>query len=278
MKKSAIPVYQIKSFKKDKTNECITSKVKDDFISDEVPLQIALKKSSEGQLTQNLVITMRTPGSDIELCIGFLFTEGIIKSYDEIISVKQQDNKLEVLLAEANSYTLHSVERNFFTSSSCGICSKSSLKDIEKETSYLPFTSTLKLNAKDIFGIQNRLHKNKGIFESTGSLHASVLLDNNLNIVNKWEDIGRHNSLDKLIGHSAIKGDLPLTNSVLLLSGRISFELVQKAAMAGVGIIIAKGAPSSLAIEEAYAQSMSLIGFTKDLSYNVYCGFERIME
>lgn len=273
-----IPVFKVKTYVKSEAENTFEVNEKEDFISQESPLQISLRKSQQSELSENVVITMRTPGQDTALALGFLLSEGIISSYNEIVSIKVNENKIDILLAEASSYDLKSVERNFFASSSCGVCSKTNLGDIQKDSHYLPFSSNLRVQAPKLFGIQKKIMEQEGMFSKTGSMHSAALLDSELNFIGKWEDVGRHNALDKLIGHSLMNDSFPLSENVLLLSGRISFELVQKASMAGIPFIIAKGAPSSLAIEEAYAQSMCLVGFAKNRSFNVYCGFERIIE
>ncbi len=276
-KQSIIPTFEIKTYKKkDKNHFSSTSII--DFVSEEKALQIVLRKNENSLKSQNFVVSMRTPGNDEAFVFGFLFTEGIIKDKNEVLEIKNKDNRIEVLLSQENDYTLNSVTRNFFTSSSCGVCSKKNLTDLESETNYLPYSSTLKIEAKKIFGIQEIIFQEKGIFEKTGGMHSAVLLNDSLEFIERMEDVGRHNALDKLIGSAFMKDHFPLTNSIALLSGRISFELVQKSAKAGIPIIIAKGAPTSLAIEEAYAQSICLIGFCKDKSYNVYCGSNRIKE
>ena len=272
-----IPRHNVKSYKQ--LDDSISQVVElTDYISEELPLQIALSKQGTGTKAKNHVITMRTPGQDLELAYGFLLTEGIINSKSEILKVETHSDRLIILLAEATTYDLTVAQRNVFTSSSCGVCSKTSLGDVYKESHYLPYSSTLKINAQKLYGIQNISRKEEGIFDKTGSLHSAVLLNKDLKYLGKWEDVGRHNAMDKLVGSSMITGNFPLTDQVALLSGRISFELVQKAAMAGIPMIIAKGAPTSLAIEEAYAQSICLVGFSKDKSFNVYSGFERIVD
>lgn len=272
-----IPTYKIKTFSKD-TPSTHSYSEKLDFISEEVPLQISLRKNANSSKSQNFVLSMRTPGNDEEFVYGFLFTEGIIKEAKEIVQITHFENKVDVLLSDDNYYTLNSVTRNFFTSSSCGVCSKTQLSDLETETNYLPYSSKIKVDAKNLFGIQQKIFDEKGIFEKTGGIHSAVLLDSSLQFIGRMEDVGRHNALDKLIGKALMENRFPLSDNILLLSGRISFELVQKAAKAGIPIIIAKGAPTSLAIEEAYAQSLSLVGFCKNKTFNVYCGFDRIID
>ena len=272
-----IPTFTIKTFSKEDDN-IFTITEKQDFISEELPLQISLKKNASATKSQNFVISMRTPGNDIEFVYGFLFTEGIIQDANEIVHIEQFENKIEVLLSENNYYTLDSVQRNFFTSSSCGVCSKTQLSDIESETNYLPFASKLRVDAKNLFGIQEKIFEGTGMFEKTGGIHSAVLLNSELQFVERMEDVGRHNALDKLIGSALLNNNFPLSEHIVLLSGRISFELVQKTSKAGIPLIIAKGAPTSLAIEEAYAQSISLVGFCKNNTYNVYCDFDRIID
>ncbi len=266
--------YKIQTFYKERSN--ISVQKRTDFLSNEAPLQIMLKKNSLDVKSYHFVVTMRTPGSDKEFVTGLLFNEGIIQSSEDIVQIDIKNKIVEVLLAEANPINLKTLERNVLSTSSCGVCSKTNLKDVNTDTIYLPYMSRLTLDSNLLFGIQNKITDQEGLFDLTGSMHSAVLLDKNLNVLKKYEDVGRHNALDKLIGYSVQENLMPLSQHVLVLSGRISFELVQKASKAGISIVIAKGAPTSLAIDEAYAQSICLIGFMKNNSYNVYCGFDRI--
>ena len=171
---------------------------------------------------------------------------------------------------------LQNTERNFYTTSSCGVCGKSSIDAIRTITSASPGSDHIKISAGIIYSLPDLLRKAQNIFEQTGGLHASALFDLYGNLLLMREDVGRHNALDKLIGASLIAGDLPLSNHILLLSGRASFDLIQKAAMAGIKIVAAVGAPSTLAVELAKEFNLTLIGFLRGERFNIYSGENRI--
>lgn len=237
-------------------------------------------------------ITMRTPGSDGELAAGFLFTEGLLKSPDQIKQIRHcglkirkgqtaldraaalNSNTIRVDLNEGVEVDLKSVERHFYTTSSCGVCGKSSIEALA--TGVAKLDGELAVRADVIHALPDTLRKSQSVFEKTGGLHASALFsaDGELDLVR--EDVGRHNALDKIIGAKFIDGRVPLSDRLLLVSGRASFELVQKALMAGIPILAAVGAPSSLAVELASEYGMTLIGFVRDRRFNVYCGGERM--
>lgn len=251
-----------------------------DCISVEEPLEIRIQTTVGGITAhKNISVTMRTPGHDAELATGFLFTEGLISEAGQIKSVdhvdalctRNSDNIILVELCDGFAPETNSLDRNFYSSSSCGVCGKGSIGAIKtvsifKELVAEPFT----LNYEVLYTLSDQLRAAQGNFSATGGIHAAGLFDLNGQLIALREDIGRHNALDKLIGHALMNGLLPLQKTILLLSGRASFELVQKAAMAGISCIAAIGAPSSLAIELAEEFNISLLGFLRDHRFNIY--------
>jgi FdhD protein len=252
----------------------------DDKLAIEEPLEIQLLYGSKGNPAQKIIsVTMRTPGNDEELTVGFLFTEGIIQSRRQVSDVKPvrfADNKVLVALCENEQPILEKTERNFYTTSSCGVCGKSSIDAIKTKSFYENNEDKICLNATLFYGLDDALRKQQTIFESTGGLHASALFDLDGNFIMLREDVGRHNALDKVIGAAFLNDLLPLSNTILLLSGRASFELIQKAAMAGIKIVAAVGAPSSLAVQLAEEANITLIGFLRNRRFNIYSGVQRI--
>lgn len=238
-------------------------------------------------------ITMRTPGDDGELAVGFLLTEGIIHSHTQIAQIRHcglkigkgkgsleratalNSNTIRVDLIDVIDIDLKRLERNFYTTSSCGVCGKASIEALA--TGVKRTTSDLRVSSEVIHSLPQRLRESQAVFETTGGLHASALFeaDGTLDIVR--EDVGRHNALDKVIGAKFMDGETPLSDRILLVSGRASFELVQKALMAGIPMLAAVGAPSSLAVELAREYGMTLIGFVRDERFNIYCGEQRIL-
>lgn len=246
----------------------------EDFVAIEEPLEISISyDSEEKKITKNISVTMRTPGSDALLATGFLFTEGIISSRDSIsnASILNFDpNKINVQLTAGTTPHLQQTERNFYTTSSCGVCGKASI-DAIKTVSFFGNISLDKEIKKDVLcSLPDKLKQQQVTFKSTGGLHAAALFTIDGNFISLQEDVGRHNALDKLIGEALSNNMLPLTTNILLLSGRASFELIQKATMAGVKIVAAIGAPSSLAVELAEEAGITLVGFLKANSLNVY--------
>jgi len=254
----------------------------EDELAVEEPLEIQLSYIESGKKIKKTVsITMRTPGKDDELAVGFLLTEGIITQKSQVKSVKNdaiQENKVVVNLADGFSPEINSLERNFYTTSSCGVCGKASIDAIKTVSIYQNNDDAIFVDKQVIFSLKEKLNVQQSIFESTGGLHASALFDLNGRFITLREDVGRHNALDKVIGNALLNDLLPLTNKILLLSGRASFELIQKAAMAGMKIVAAIGAPSSLAVKLAEESNITLIGFLKSDKFNIYSGFERISE
>lgn len=244
----------------------------DDTISIEEPLEISLVYYAEGKkIKKNISITMRTPGKDEALAGGFLFTEGIISQSDTIEKISQfTRNEISIHLKENSEIDLSKIERHFYTSSSCGVCGKSSIDAIRVVKKQTPSTSSLKISTDILLNLDAQVRSKQSVFESTGGLHASALFDQQGQFKYLFEDVGRHNALDKLIGFAFLNNDLPLHQHLLFLSGRASFELIQKAAMAEIPVVCALGAPSSLAVSLAKEFNITLVGFLKPHSFNIY--------
>ncbi|HKZ64870.1 MAG TPA: formate dehydrogenase accessory sulfurtransferase FdhD [Chitinophagaceae bacterium] len=253
----------------------------DDQLAVEEPLEIQLRfGNTSNRVQKSISVTMRTPGHDRELAAGFLFTEGIIKNIHEIKFIKPEArgiNKILVELQENVDPDIQKSERNFYTTSSCGVCGKSSIAAIKTVSAYNNEPDTICLKAEMFYSIHDIVRERQAIFDSTGGLHASALFDLQGNFMMLCEDVGRHNALDKLVGTALLNEQLPLSYSILFLSGRASFELIQKAAMAGIKIITAVGAPSSLAVELAKESNTTLIGFLRNERFNIYSGEQRII-
>lgn len=258
-----------------------------DTLAIEEPLEIRIAFGTQpNRIRRNISVTMRTPGDDTELAIGFLFTEGVIKAKNEISEVSHSmaaagDLHENIILIELNENvipTLQNAERNFYTTSSCGVCGKGSIEAI-RTTSVFNFKEKdyLKVSQGILLKLPGLLRDHQNIFDATGGLHACALFTPEGDFLQLREDVGRHNALDKLIGYALNEGLLPLENTVLLLSGRASFELIQKAAMAGIRMIAAVGAPSSLAVGLAAEFGITLVGFLRDSRFNIYTMPHRIV-
>jgi len=241
----------------------------------EEPLEIRLN----GRVAS---ITMRTPGNDEELAIGFLFTEGILRDGLSIAGVRAcgSGRVVRVELADEAEVSFARLDRNFYTTSSCGVCGKTSLDAIETTARWpiRPAAASVAVTPALILSLPAALREAQEVFASTGGLHASALFDDTGRLLLVREDVGRHNALDKVIGAELLAGRLPAHDRVLLVSGRASFELVQKAAMAAIPVLAAIGAPSSLAAELARRVGMTLIGFVREGRFNVYAGAERVVH
>ncbi|MYE49451.1 MAG: formate dehydrogenase accessory sulfurtransferase FdhD [Gammaproteobacteria bacterium] len=258
----------------------------DDVVAMEEPLEIRLSWTHpDGRREQKSIsITMRTPGNDEELAAGFLLTEGIIASPEELEAVGPCGppaangliNVVRVDLARDVEVDLARLERHFYTSSSCGVCGKASLEAVAVQGRYDLHDNTLRMSAKDLGALPERLEALQSLFERTGGLHASGLFDAHGLVSVSREDVGRHNALDKLIGQALLKDELPMSDYGVVVSGRASFELMQKAMMAGVPLVAAVGAPSSLAVEFAEEFGMTLVGFLTASRFNVYSRPDRI--
>jgi FdhD protein len=258
-----------------------------DVLSVEEPLEIRICYGrAEHRAQKSISVTMRTPGHDPELAIGFLFTEGIISSYHDIDSFhfpamecsSQKDNIIQMELVEGAEPRLQQADRNFYTTSSCGVCGKGSIQSIRTVNRFqnLP-QSPLHLHPELFYQLPGKLKQAQRGFATTGGIHASGLFSIKGDLVLLREDVGRHNALDKLIGAALSNHSLPLRNHILLLSGRASFELIQKAAMAGILVVAAIGAPSSLAVELAAEFDITLLGFLNEKRFNIYNCSQRIL-
>jgi len=250
-----------------------------DALAVEEPFEISISipGATPSIFNKNISITMRTPGDDADLAVGFLFTEGLIAKPEQVEKIMFSENKANVFLAGSDTLDLSQLERHFYTSSSCGVCGKASIDAIKTVCRLDLNPAPLQVDMELIKTFPNTLRERQNIFDQTGGLHAAVLFDTHGNLMELREDVGRHNALDKLLGACFKEGILPLDNSLLLLSGRASFELIQKASMAGIQFVMAVGAPSSLAVQLAIEFNMTLIGFLNESRYNIYCGAERIL-
>ncbi len=260
--------------------------VEQDAVACEEPLEIRLGFVEDGKAKhKSISITMRTPGDDFELAAGFLFTEGIIKSADQISKIKHcgvpakhsgLNNTVRVDLRSDVAIDFKRLERHFYTSSSCGVCGKTSIEALQTGVCSLSEHSSPVFAAETIYRLPETLRTSQNVFDRTGGLHAAALFNTLGEMESLREDVGRHNAVDKLIGTQFFAGKTPVSDKLLLVSGRASFELVQKALMAGIPILAAVGAPSSLAVELAREYGMTLLGFVRDNRFNIYCGAERI--
>jgi FdhD protein len=259
------------------------SRQAEDLLAVEEPLEIRIVYGDENSRQQkNISITMCTPGHDEELATGFLFTEGIIKSKDDVqhcvVAGAGGNNIVIADLKPGISFDPKKIERHFYTSSSCGVCGKSSIDAVKNVFTGNGKKDSIQISAAILTSLPDTLRKQQEVFEYTGGLHASALFDLKGTLLLTREDVGRHNALDKLIGASLMNGTVPLDDHILLLSGRASFELIQKAAMAGIKVVCAVGAPSSLAVELAKETGMTLVGFLRDGRFNIYCFEQRITK
>jgi len=242
---------------------------------------------AQGRERRSVSITMRTPGHDEELAVGFLLTEGIIRGPADLLEVRSllsetssdgASNVVRVSLRDGVTLDLPRMDRNFYTTSSCGVCGKASIQALRTKSAFPPVSelTTPYLPAALLNLLPGRLREAQEVFATTGGLHASALFDAEGDLVDLREDVGRHNALDKVIGRALLDDRLPLRKNLLLVSGRASFELVQKASMAGLPFLGAVGAPSSLAVELAREAGMTLVGWLRDGRFNVYTGVWRI--
>ena len=243
----------------------------EDFVAVEEPLEIRIENRS-------IAIVMRTPGHDQELTAGFLLSEGAIKNSKEIFEIsecinqskddKEIGNYVDVILTDNSNFNFENLTRHVFTSSSCGVCGKATLESVM--TDFEKIQKTTKISPEKILKLPEKLLLAQETFKKTGGLHASALFDENGEIVIIREDVGRHNALDKVIGYALLNNMLPLQNHILLLSGRISFELMQKSLAAGIPTIAGISAPSSLAVDFAKESGQNLIGFLRENTMNIY--------
>ena len=233
-----------------------------------------------------VAVTMRTPGHDVELAHGFLLTEGVITAPHDVVAARWCDsvddegrntyNVLDVALAPGVAPPEAGVERNFYTTSSCGVCGKASLDAVRLRSRFSPADDPVRLDAATLYGLPDALREAQRIFESTGGLHAAGLFTADGTALVVREDVGRHNAVDKVMGWALLNARVPAAGCVLMVSGRASFELVQKAVMAGVPVLAAVSAPSSLAVALAEEAGTTLVGFLRGTTMNIYAGAQRI--
>jgi len=273
--------YNVTKLKENKTEE-----VKD-HVSVEEPLEMNLRfKQNSNWHTENLSITMRTPGNDEDLVTGFLFNERIIEDVNQIIKIEKQgdkvgdyniQNKIEATIDNIKNIDIGKLKRNFLTNSSCGVCGKASLDTIEVIKNDKLNLSFPKIQKKIIMKSPELLMSEQSEFSKTGGIHASSLIDDSGKVIITREDVGRHNALDKLIGYTHRKKLIDNHSQFIACSGRLNFELIQKGLMSNIGIMAGVGAPTSLAIDLAKRFEMTLLGFVKNNSFNIYTNKERII-
>ena len=261
---------------------------REDVVAVEEPLEIRLIFGSEpGRIEKSISITMRTPGNDFELAAGFLLSEGIILGADDIHLMtycvgaekeKQRYNIVRVALRPGSKFDPECLARNFYTTSSCGVCGKASLDALRVQSAYPLIPDRPVISGTVVSGLSEKLRKAQPVFEKTGGLHAAALFDVQGELFALKEDIGRHNAVDKLIGEQLMAKKLPLVERIMFVSGRTSFEIMQKAYVAGIPIVAAVGAPSSLAIDLANEFGMTLIGFVRGERFNIYAGAQRLHQ
>jgi FdhD protein len=250
-----------------------------DTLAAEEPLEIRVQ--GPGQDQRSVAVTMRTPGGDFELAVGFLFTEGLIVPEDisrvaycdNLPGEDQQYNIVSVALNRP--FDFEQLKRNFYATSSCGVCGKAALDDIEVRCA--PVASGTRVVAETLLALPTELRKAQKVFERTGGLHAAGLFSPDGALVSIREDVGRHNAVDKVVGEQVLAGRVPLADHILQVSGRLSFEIVQKAAVGGIPIVSAVSAPSSLSVEAGERFGMTLVGFVRDDRLNVYTHPERVV-
>jgi FdhD protein len=251
-----------------------------DQLASEEPLEIRLLAPQ-----RTVAVTMRTPGADFDLTAGFLYSEGIVSHREDIyrmsycdtknVDIEQRYNIINVGLQEGLLPDLQPLERHFFTTSACGVCGKASIEALQLR-GCLVIPTGMKVPVEVIYSLSDRLRAAQGIFTATGGLHAAGLFDAQGQLLRLREDVGRHNALDKLVGSALLADELPLNNRIVMVSGRSSFEILQKCITARVPIVCAVSAPSSLAVALAREFGITLVGFLRGRRFNVYSGIERI--
>lgn len=253
---------------------------KSDRLATEEPLEIRLVSPQ-----RTVAVTMRSPGNDFELAAGFLYSEGIVNNREDIqrltycidpnLNSEQHYNIVNVELKTGLTPDLQPLERHFFTNSSCGVCGKATLEQLKIRSS--PIISNLQVTPSLIYSLPDKLRTAQRLFDRTGGLHAAALFNSKGELLSLREDVGRHNALDKLIGSAFLSGELPLKDRIIMVSGRASFELLQKSLAASVPIFCAVSAPSSLAVAVAQKFGITLIGFLRGNKFNLYSGIERLI-
>jgi FdhD protein len=258
-----------------------SARVRSDSVATEEPMELRLVS---GGVKQTVAVTMRTPGADFELAAGFLHGEGLISSADDIekisycvdaeVDAEQRYNIVNVEL-RGDDHDLRPLERHFYTTSACGVCGKESLEQLELRGGRV-IPPGPEIAAETIYSLPEKLREAQGLFEATGGLHAAALFEAEGDLLALREDVGRHNATDKLVGWALLEGWLPLSDHIVMVSGRSSFEIMQKCLAAGVPIVCAISAPSSLAVDVARRFDMTLVGFLRGNRFNVYSGSERV--
>jgi FdhD protein len=274
--------YQIVKYKKNKLTTV------GDLVSIEEPLEMTVRyKKNKEWLNDSISITMRTPKNDEDLIVGLLFCEGIVNKKSEIKKIEflgdkvgkfKIQNKIQITLNNGENLDIKHLRRNFLTNSSCGVCGKTSMDSLEIISKTKINKNTPKVKSSLITKIPKLLIQKQSEFAKTGGIHASALFNVDGKPLVIREDVGRHNALDKVIGHSFKNSIFDTKNQFIACSGRLSFELVQKCLMANIGLLMGVGAPTSLAIDLAKRSDMTLIGFVKSDSFNIYCGQNRILK
>ena len=273
--------YKVVKFNKNKFEKI------DDLISIEEPLEISIKHKNQNKWVTNILsITMRTPGQDEDLVRGFLFNEQIIENLDEIENIEnignrvgqyEIHNKILVTLNNSKNVNISKIKRDFMTNSSCGVCGKSSLDALEIIKKNKTSSSKPKLSKEIIIKSPTVLRNNQSEFSKTGGIHASGLFSSDGKLISLREDVGRHNALDKMIGNTLNMNQIQPEDQFITCSGRLNFELVQKVLMTNIGLMIGVGAPTSLAIDLANRFDMTLIGFVKEDSFNIYTNNQKVI-
>ena len=273
--------YKVVKFNKNKFDKI------EDLISIEEPLEISIKYKDQNKwVTNSLSITMRTPGHDEDLVRGFLFNEQIIQNISEIDKIESfgdkvgqynTQNKIKITLNNSRNINISKIKRDFLTNSSCGVCGKSSLDALEITKKEKTFKTEPKLTKEIIIRSPSILRQNQSEFSKTGGIHASGLFSSGGKLISLREDVGRHNALDKMIGNALNENQIEPKNQFITCSGRLNFELVQKVLMTNIGLMIGVGAPTSLAIDLANRFDMTLIGFVKEDSFNIYTNNQKVI-
>jgi FdhD protein len=273
--------YKVIKFKKNKLEKI------DDLISIEEPLEISIKYKHQNEwMTRSVSITMRTPGHDGDLVRGFLFNEQIIQNLNEIDKIEsigekvgqyKIQNKILITLNNSKNINISKIKRDFLTNSSCGVCGKSSLDSLEIIKKEKTSNTEPKLSKEIIIKSPLTLRQNQSEFSKTGGIHASGLFSSDGKLISLREDVGRHNALDKMIGNALNKNQIDPKDQFITCSGRLNFELVQKVLMTNIGLMIGVGAPTSLAIDLANRFDMTLIGFVKEDSFNIYTNNQKVI-
>jgi len=265
------------------TLNCDSGKSADDTVVTEEPLEIRLLARG---VTRTLAITMRTPGNDFELAAGFVYNEGIVRARGEIAGINycleaaiERDQRYNIVNVELTSATLPDLdrlERHFTTSSACGVCGRAQLDSL-RDLGVEPLDDDVRVGPATLYALPDRMREAQRVFESTGGLHAAALFDEKGAVKAVREDVGRHNAVDKLVGWGLMEGRLPFARSILMVSGRAGYEILQKSAVARIPIVCSVSAPSSLAVDLAREFNVTLAGFLRGERANIYAGTERIV-